>query len=412
MPGGLSPFVQLKTVEGGKSVDALSTQISSGKGEGSQIPAETLSFMEKRFGTDFSDVRIHSDANASELSHKLSAKAFTVGKDIYFNEGEYSPGSNPGRHLLAHELTHTIQQDSGRQSPGIQRQEVPGSSLPPPTGSFTLRLNDAGRVEVIVGTPELPVVGALGPGMRCENGRCQFIIGQSPFLDAERQSYTVDEAMGLLRSMGGGSSSGSPSTLPGPRIGTPGPFTLSQLPCPPRQHRNNLGICEMEIPHFPGLQQGSPSGTLTPSVPGLLSPPTFRIGDLQSSVIDHFARDSATLPATGNAVLLPLVAAINELPAGTLVHIDGHTSTEGSDDRNAQLSRERANAVKDQLMALGVTDAGKLHPAGKGASEPLVSPEVSEEDRAQNRRVEVWFFRNSDAFRFRLNPPTFPRFTP
>ena len=74
------------------------------------MAAETVSFMESRFGTDFSDVRIHTGGEAAQLSRDLDAQAFTVGNDIYFNNEKFAPESAEGRHLLAHELTHTIQQ--------------------------------------------------------------------------------------------------------------------------------------------------------------------------------------------------------------------------------------------------------------------------------------------------------------
>jgi hypothetical protein len=72
-----------------------------------------LSFMESRFGTDFSGVKIHTDTNAVQMSRELNAQAFTVGSDIYFNSGKYAPESASGKHLLAHELTHTVQQGGG-----------------------------------------------------------------------------------------------------------------------------------------------------------------------------------------------------------------------------------------------------------------------------------------------------------
>jgi hypothetical protein len=74
--------------------------------------------MENRFGNDFSGVRIHTDNKAVQMSRDLNAQAFTVGNDIYFNQGKYSPSSENGKHLLAHELTHTIQQS------GIRRKMV------------------------------------------------------------------------------------------------------------------------------------------------------------------------------------------------------------------------------------------------------------------------------------------------
>ena len=84
--------------------------------------------MEQRFGYDFSRVRVHSDAKAAESARAVNARAYTVGHDIVFGAGQYRPGSDTGRHLLSHELTHTIQQhgDAVR----VQRQCV-ASPCPP-----------------------------------------------------------------------------------------------------------------------------------------------------------------------------------------------------------------------------------------------------------------------------------------
>ncbi len=90
--------------------DSISNQIQSTKGGGNSMPDATKSFMESRFGADFSNVNIHTGNDASQLSNQLNAQAFTVGNNIYFNEGKYQPESSEGKHLLAHELTHTIQQ--------------------------------------------------------------------------------------------------------------------------------------------------------------------------------------------------------------------------------------------------------------------------------------------------------------
>ncbi len=108
----LVSFIQKK--ENGKSEgpvnDAVSSQINATKGNGSGMDDQTQSFMESRFGTGFQDVRIHAGGYASELSQQLNAQAFTVGNDVYFNQGKYAPNTSEGKHLLAHELTHTIQQ--------------------------------------------------------------------------------------------------------------------------------------------------------------------------------------------------------------------------------------------------------------------------------------------------------------
>jgi hypothetical protein len=66
--------------------------------------------MEPRFGADFSGVRVHTDRESAQMNRELSAQAFTHGRDIYMGEGKYNPGSDAGKRLLAHELTHVVQQ--------------------------------------------------------------------------------------------------------------------------------------------------------------------------------------------------------------------------------------------------------------------------------------------------------------
>jgi hypothetical protein len=87
--------------------------IESLRGGGVPMPEETRTFFESRFGYDFSQVRIHADSRAGETAKTIQAKAFTVGSDIAFAPGQYSPQTIEGRRLLAHELAHVIQQTGG-----------------------------------------------------------------------------------------------------------------------------------------------------------------------------------------------------------------------------------------------------------------------------------------------------------
>ncbi|MGB3344301.1 MAG: DUF4157 domain-containing protein [Aequorivita sp.] len=104
---------------------SFASSLNASKGGGSPLPKDTRSFMEKAFSSDFSSVRIHNDDRASEMSRGISAKAFTTGNDIYFNKGQYNPGSAKGKHLLAHELTHTLQQDGAKtKEKTIQRRVI------------------------------------------------------------------------------------------------------------------------------------------------------------------------------------------------------------------------------------------------------------------------------------------------
>ena len=84
--------------------------LSSSKGAGTAMSQSTQQFMGSRFGADFSGVRIHTGGYAEDMSSSINAQAFTHGNDIYFNAGKYAPHTEAGGTLLAHELTHTIQQ--------------------------------------------------------------------------------------------------------------------------------------------------------------------------------------------------------------------------------------------------------------------------------------------------------------
>lgn len=88
----------------------FSNKLQSKKGQGSPIPEEIKNKLESTFAADFSGIRIHTDATAADLSQEINAQAFTTGKDVFFNQGKFKPGTKEGLHLLAHELTHTIQQ--------------------------------------------------------------------------------------------------------------------------------------------------------------------------------------------------------------------------------------------------------------------------------------------------------------
>ncbi|WP_423147175.1 DUF4157 domain-containing protein [Rubrolithibacter danxiaensis] len=101
--------------------DELSSRIETAKIGGTALSTSTLSFMESRFNADFSGVRIHTNSDAVQLSEELNAHAFTVGNDIYFNAGNYSPETTEGKKLLAHELTHTLQQKAAIRPKTIQR---------------------------------------------------------------------------------------------------------------------------------------------------------------------------------------------------------------------------------------------------------------------------------------------------
>lgn len=115
--------VQRKAESGqavGQASANVSSQIQATKGNGQRLDGAAKSAMENGFGTDFSQVNIHTGDYATRMNRELNALAFTVGNDIYFNSGQYQPESADGKRLLAHELTHTLQQSRGNAG-GVQR---------------------------------------------------------------------------------------------------------------------------------------------------------------------------------------------------------------------------------------------------------------------------------------------------
>jgi len=102
----------------------IERRISQQAGRGSGISENVRKDFETQFGTDFSGVRVHTGNEADQLNKSLQARAFTKGRDIYFSSGQYQPGSQQGKRLLAHELTHVVQQ-TGMQQTGVQQQINP-----------------------------------------------------------------------------------------------------------------------------------------------------------------------------------------------------------------------------------------------------------------------------------------------
>jgi Domain of unknown function (DUF4157) len=120
-----------------------------GSGAGEPLNHETRALMEPRFGADLSRVRVHTDSRAAQSARSVNALAYTIGRDIVFGAGQYAPQTSTGQKLLAHELTHFIQQSSAAFQPVLQRAcstdpecapaeegEPPGSNVPGSVAHF------------------------------------------------------------------------------------------------------------------------------------------------------------------------------------------------------------------------------------------------------------------------------------
>ncbi|MEL6149064.1 MAG: DUF4157 domain-containing protein [Chloroflexota bacterium] len=96
--------------EGGDISSGLESEIESARGGGQSLPDNVAQKMGNAMGADLSGVKVHTDSKADELNNAVQARAFTTGSDIFMKKGEYNPGTKSGQELLAHELTHTVQQ--------------------------------------------------------------------------------------------------------------------------------------------------------------------------------------------------------------------------------------------------------------------------------------------------------------
>lgn len=141
--------------------NSVSNYISSLNGKGNPLPAQSNHFFSSKMGYDFSEVKVHNDKEAAESAKAINAKAYTIGNNVVFNEGQYNTESGEGKKLMAHELAHVVQQ--GKSSGKIQRVrgmrpparrpvapprgpygQLPGQRLPPrrrnlPTETFERR---------------------------------------------------------------------------------------------------------------------------------------------------------------------------------------------------------------------------------------------------------------------------------
>ncbi|MCP4341224.1 MAG: DUF4157 domain-containing protein [Desulfobulbaceae bacterium] len=165
------PQVKISTPEGvlqpksrGQVTPTITTNtakaIQSLRGKGQSLSGAEQNFFEPRFGADFGDVKVHSGDQAASLARSINARAFTLRQDVFFGAGEYSPNTYSGRKLLAHELTHVVQQNKR----SVLRPKR-ASSLSPRHAVAARKVNDA---QVVQRTHVLENNPATAPPMSCE----------------------------------------------------------------------------------------------------------------------------------------------------------------------------------------------------------------------------------------------------
>ncbi|HEY0065944.1 MAG TPA: DUF4157 domain-containing protein, partial [Flavisolibacter sp.] len=168
--------VQMKA-EDTSAPSQVEQQLSSTKGGGQPLPESTRSGMEQSMGADFSGVRIHTDSSAVQMNKDLHAQAFTHGSDIYFNSSKFDAGSSGGQHLLAHELTHVVQQGS---APAVQQKPEEETKVP-------AAVTEAPKEEEIINT--FPEQTSSGPEIQKQP------VTATPDTDATSAAQAVYDAL-------------------------------------------------------------------------------------------------------------------------------------------------------------------------------------------------------------------------
>lgn len=260
---------------------------------GRPLDTATRSFMESRFHHDFSGVRVHTDAQAAESAQSVNAHAYTVGSHIVFNTGLYRPGTNPGANLLAHELTHVLQQTHG-----LTRSAVPGIG---PANDEHERQADA-VAHAIVNTPGKPAnhVRPLIPGSH------QVVSGSDgpppvPRMRLQRKPEDLFED-----------------------------FETGENPEGEKKENVEIGAC----PKVPTK--------LGDKIPSPMCPTATHTGAEEVKRF-NFCLDSDELTNPGQ--LTEVDATVNSFPVATRFLIHGYASPEGKKDYNFRLACHRALKV-------------------------------------------------------------------
>ena len=124
----MKPGIQrMATGEATEVETSIETDIQRARGKGHPLAENVRVPMEQAFGADFSGVKVHTDSQSHQLNQSIQARAFTTRQDVFFRQGEYNPGSRSGQELIAHELTHVVQQNGG----ALMRSELPNTQQDP-----------------------------------------------------------------------------------------------------------------------------------------------------------------------------------------------------------------------------------------------------------------------------------------
>ncbi|HEY86249.1 MAG TPA: DUF4157 domain-containing protein, partial [Chloroflexi bacterium] len=186
--GHLRPIVNRQSSiqnpkEGFETSDAFNRSLSASSGGGSPLPDQLRADFEPKFGADFGNVRAHTGSKAAQLNRDIGSRAFTRGQDIFFGGGQYQPETTGGKRLIAHELTHTIQQGAAgdRISPWWPKGHKLVTELGIEEGGFSRQFDRDSRKFLIDNSPDMDyiqdVYDTMGEGGKIGDTRLALYEG-------------------------------------------------------------------------------------------------------------------------------------------------------------------------------------------------------------------------------------------
>lgn len=347
-------------------------------GPGQTLPEAVRAFFEPRLGHDLGRVRIHTGIEAARAASSIHARAYTIGSAVVFGAGQYAPHTAGGQRLLAHELTHVVQQGAGR--PLVQRQIGGPLDLNPDVcisapGIGTVCGQGAADVCKKVSLPGCSLVckvfdcrkpstptALCPPGWRAAtstgfSGQCckGGIDSAQACCPPSRIAFKQDRCCRSGETVSDGECVASDQPVP------PLP-----VPCPPSQ-MTLLGQCCFPPLVPDGLICNLPRPTPTPQPP---VPTPAQSTDIH--ILFKFGRPNEQEPgaslssvatSAGNASFLSLVATLKADPAAR-AQLVGRASPEGTDEHNMALGGRRARAVAQALSDAGIPQSQIADPPG------------------------------------------------
>jgi len=400
----------------------LESHIQSLKGGGKPLPESERAYFEPRFGRDFGKVRVHTDTRAAGTARAVNARAFTVGQDVVFGAGQYATGISAGRRLLAHELTHVVQQ-KGTSSPIIQRRivvEDPVDMLPgTPAKENWEEVHDYVRVlspsfdaersgDIIPNSTSFCVT----PSRFTDRCLCDLHNStnpvpwkvkiddiQWPHTEESNRRVTVHStrSVATFGAWGGGSAAGS-------RISENNPRVLGHELC------GHAWLFELGIhpPFLPvsrgGRLIGRPSHDITVMIENRVAQEISGPGvDLRGTFSDphhgeSFARVTVSGFPSGSSQVSHLSSDMQtrigqikdfmDRDPAVKADIIGHADHTGSASANVRISRRRGRRVRNELVRLGISSSRFVTVIGKSNTECPSSPSVNPDCR----KADVFMF--------------------